>query len=101
MVDVVLIPLLLIQTVISGLGMGAASYTGPMYLAECVTREHRTISVGSVQVSVVSSLVPFVFSCANVLDHLIYLPSTSRSPDHGSFDVSVCVAREPCDGGAV
>ncbi|KAG8856915.1 hypothetical protein FRB96_006178 [Tulasnella sp. 330] len=35
------------------LGMGCSGFLGPMYLAECATREHRTVSVSSIQLSVV------------------------------------------------
>ncbi|KAG8879360.1 hypothetical protein FRB97_001745 [Tulasnella sp. 331] len=46
------IAIIYVGRVISGLGVGAASVAGPMYLAECATKEHRTASVSFVQAAV-------------------------------------------------
>ncbi|KAG8888418.1 hypothetical protein FRB98_007713 [Tulasnella sp. 332] len=47
------LPMIYGGRVISGFGSGCSATVGPMYLAECATKEHRTASVSSVQLSVV------------------------------------------------
>ncbi|KAG8859691.1 hypothetical protein FRB96_004265 [Tulasnella sp. 330] len=45
------IVIIYVGRIISGMGLGASSLAGVIYLAEVVNKEHRTASVGSVQVA--------------------------------------------------
>ncbi|KAG8883758.1 hypothetical protein FRB97_005932 [Tulasnella sp. 331] len=51
------LPMIYVGRVVSGLGTGCSAFVGPMYLGECATREHRTASVASVQLSIILGAV--------------------------------------------